>query len=245
MSCISSKNVTFMQDFEVLEALNAWIKYRDYNSCGIPTDFNMIQILEKWIKQKPTSNSNPPPPPSYGREWRILTTEDLIRGAAGLLLKSGPDAGYAPRPGDSLIIHAGVYDLGRDTIKITVENLTIISWSGPSQTVIKGNGIIFEIGARNVRLGACPHSGVTIKDGKIGIKISGNALNAVITCNNIVGNSEFGLDASNLVQGLSVEAVENWWGSASGPQHPENPGSQGDRIWGSNVHFRPFLSEPL
>lgn len=238
---------SIFDDVEILWILDAWIKYRNYQGCGIPTDIDVIQVLEKWIKQQPIVGPHPqppsPPPLHSRRDVRILTVEDLILGAAGLSLKSGPDAGYAPGPGDSLIIHQGIYDLKQDTVKVVVENLTIVSWSGPGQTIIKGDGIIFEILAKGTRLGNCPNGGVTIKDGKVGIKISGNASDVVIMCNNIVGNSEFGLDASNLSPGLRVEAVENWWGSASGPEHTKNPGAQGDRIAG-NVNFLPFLVEP-
>ena len=45
----------------------------------------------------------------------------------------------------------------------------------------------------------------------------------------------------------TVEAADNWWGSASGPTHPSNPNGTGDLIKdGANggagtVNFTPFL----
>ncbi len=46
--------------------------------------------------------------------------------------------------------------------------------------------------------------------------------------------------------GSDAEAANVWWGHPSGPQHPNNPGGQGDPIIGPgtpNVQFQPFLTE--
>ncbi len=42
----------------------------------------------------------------------------------------------------------------------------------------------------------------------------------------------------------TVDATANWWGSATGPTHPGNPGGTGDVIEG-NVTFVPFSTVPL
>jgi hypothetical protein len=37
-----------------------------------------------------------------------------------------------------------------------------------------------------------------------------------------------------------IDAVNNWWGDASGPNHPDNPYGAGSRIIG-NAFFVPFV----
>ncbi len=59
----------------------------------------------------------------------------------------------------------------------------------------------------------------------------------VVDRNNIVDNSEFGLDTA-----LSIDATNNWWGDPSGPSGA-GPG-QGDVVTPS-AQFDPWLSEPV
>lgn len=48
-----------------------------------------------------------------------------------------------------------------------------------------------------------------------------------ITSNAICNNTEAGL---SLFSSTIADATANWWGNASGPEHPENPGGTGDEI---------------
>lgn len=64
-----------------------------------------------------------------------------------------------------------------------------------------------------------------------------------ITCNNIFGNTAFGV--LNSVESL-LEAETNWWGDSTGPYHPvSNPGGKGDYV-SDNVKFIPWgmVSDP-
>jgi thrombospondin type 3 repeat protein len=69
---------------------------------------------------------------------------------------------------------------------------------------------------------------------------AGTQATNVINSNNIAGNSA-GL---NYTGTESVNAENNWWGSATGPTHPLNPGGTGDLIVNpaGTVDFVPFLT---
>jgi hypothetical protein len=63
--------------------------------------------------------------------------------------------------------------------------------------------------------------------------------------NNIYGNAPpaIALSPSSPVQ--TINALNNWWGDASGPYHPTlNPGGLGDEV-GNGVLFDPWLSLPV
>jgi uncharacterized repeat protein (TIGR01451 family) len=53
-------------------------------------------------------------------------------------------------------------------------------------------------------------------------------------------NTGFGL---NNTSGVTVSALYNWWGSASGPTHPSNPGGTGDEV-SDDVDYAHFLPAP-
>ncbi|HDS44946.1 MAG TPA: hypothetical protein ENN68_02420 [Methanomicrobia archaeon] len=61
----------------------------------------------------------------------------------------------------------------------------------------------------------------------------------LVTCNNIEGNSEYGILNSDTCYVLKAE--NNWWGDPSGPSH--SPGS-GDKV-SANVDFEPWLLFPF
>jgi len=74
--------------------------------------------------------------------------------------------------------------------------------------------------------------------------------NVVINYNNIVGNEKFGVvinyDGSN-VGDITVDASNNWWGSATGPTRQLPNGrwvGKGDKV-SANVAFVPWLPKPL
>lgn len=55
--------------------------------------------------------------------------------------------------------------------------------------------------------------------------------------NNIVGNTDYGVVNNG---SETLDATYNWWGVASGPHHPTNPGGTGNAVIG-NVDFEPWL----
>lgn len=60
-----------------------------------------------------------------------------------------------------------------------------------------------------------------------------------ITQSDINDNTSYGIN--NTVPGLTVDATKNWWGDASGPQHPVlNPAGKGDVV-SDNVNFDSWL----
>ncbi|MEM3527067.1 MAG: right-handed parallel beta-helix repeat-containing protein [Candidatus Bathyarchaeia archaeon] len=62
--------------------------------------------------------------------------------------------------------------------------------------------------------------------------------------NNIYGNTQYGLRVVDTDPTYSVDAKDNWWGGASGPTHPSNPGGTGDAVT-DNVDFTPWLGASL
>lgn len=95
--------------------------------------------------------------------------------------------------------------------------------------------------------------GIDVEDGEISVSASnitgnvigvrvGNSLpeesTVQLTSNSIAGNLAFGVQ--NLMN-LPVDAVFNFWGSASGPTHASNPGGSGD-IVSNRVIFAPWAT---
>ncbi len=84
-----------------------------------------------------------------------------------------------------------------------------------------------------------------VRKNLVGVEISGPpGENYEVRCNNIADNSDTGLDSATPG---TVAAESNWWGAATGPTHPNNPGGTGDLVQdGTNggagaVDFSPFL----
>ncbi|HWS99777.1 MAG TPA: Calx-beta domain-containing protein [Pyrinomonadaceae bacterium] len=70
------------------------------------------------------------------------------------------------------------------------------------------------------------------------------SLNNPSNPNSFVGNT-VGIDALEL--GSSSDARNVWWGSPTGPRHPQNPNGTGDSIVGpgaGGILFKPFLTAP-
>jgi len=83
----------------------------------------------------------------------------------------------------------------------------------------------------------------SIKDnGSNGILLLGDVAGNVFHRNNIEGN---GIGLRNFTA-LAVDVRFNWWGSPSGPRHPDNPGAteEADLILGP-ANFTPWLESPL
>jgi parallel beta-helix repeat protein len=56
--------------------------------------------------------------------------------------------------------------------------------------------------------------------------------------NRIQGNTDYGIYNNNLASSPNIDARYNWWGNASGPLAPDNPGA-GDRIT-AKVNYSPW-----
>jgi len=61
--------------------------------------------------------------------------------------------------------------------------------------------------------------------------------------NNIVGFAYAGLEVDPGGHVGSMPAECNWWGSATGPSNPTNPGGTGDKVIG-DASYRPWLTAP-
>jgi hypothetical protein len=113
-----------------------------------------------------------------------------------------------------------------------------------STAVAGSNGIAVSIGS------AVPTTlkidGNTVKAFDTGISVApdafpgGAASQAVAGHDNcIAGNVSFGADNTS---SLTVDAVNNWWGAASGPFNPiSNPGGTGNAV-SNGIAFIPFLA---
>lgn len=78
----------------------------------------------------------------------------------------------------------------------------------------------------------------TINNSVVGVLIEGSDATATINYNDITSNATFGV---NNLSGNQIDATSNWWGDASGPQHPAtNPGGAGDEV-SDNVAYCPWL----
>ncbi|UCC10988.1 MAG: right-handed parallel beta-helix repeat-containing protein [candidate division WOR-3 bacterium] len=71
---------------------------------------------------------------------------------------------------------------------------------------------------------------------------SGHFSAPIINFNNIVDND--GCGVRNGDSSVTVMAEHNWWGDATGPYHPTNPGGTGDTV-SDYVDFDPWLTEPV
>jgi hypothetical protein len=65
--------------------------------------------------------------------------------------------------------------------------------------------------------------------------------NPKVNYNNIYSNTQYGFYRTTMGNLMGVlDARYNWWGHASGPTHPSNPGGTGDRV-SDYVWFSPWL----
>ena len=79
---------------------------------------------------------------------------------------------------------------------------------------------------------------------QIGIEIDVSVANGIpawtVSSNTITGNT---LSISNAGTG-TLNAINNWWGNATGPTHSSNLGGTGDAV-SDNVNFTPWLVNPV
>jgi hypothetical protein len=67
------------------------------------------------------------------------------------------------------------------------------------------------------------------------------AVEVTVNCNDIHGNTNYGVDNSNGVG--TIDAENNWWGDISGPKHSSNSGGSGDAV-SDYVDFEPWSFTP-
>lgn len=84
----------------------------------------------------------------------------------------------------------------------------------------------------------------SIIDNAIGIYVRRSSQNITVVNCNIMGNSEWGINASSN-DGMNIIATNNWWGTPSGPFHNEtNSEGKGDNVT-DYIAFDPWLEQPL
>ncbi|MDQ2809085.1 MAG: right-handed parallel beta-helix repeat-containing protein, partial [Chloroflexota bacterium] len=123
-----------------------------------------------------------------------------------------------------------------------------------SGTLVSGNNVSngpFSALRVDVFSGDTPNSNITANCNNLtanayGIRISPGALITGTLAmeahnNNIAGNTVAG--ARNDSTAVNLNATTDWWGSATGPTNPGNPGGTGDIVTGT-VTFAPFLTNP-
>jgi parallel beta-helix repeat protein len=83
--------------------------------------------------------------------------------------------------------------------------------------------------------------GNEIRGHRLGVVIGEGSAENTLQFNEILGNSEFGLENDDEAE---FDARLNWWGDPSGPHHPEqNPRGRGDAV-SNGVQFSPWLEAP-
>ncbi len=119
---------------------------------------------------------------------------------------------YTPEPRSAIVQYGG---------ELYANNIAVSSNYDSAFTIV--NGLLDVTSSRFEN----NHRGVVVRGGDVSIVQSV-----------IVNNDGSGIE--NIGQNV-VEARNNWWGSETGPFHPDfNPDGQGEEIYG-NVHFDPWL----
>jgi parallel beta-helix repeat protein len=139
-------------------------------------------------------------------------------------------------PASGIAAAGGQFEISRNTIQNAVAN------GGPANN--HGDGIeLF-----GDQTGTSIHNNLITNNSGIGIGFAGAPYTVTaggpitVSSNSISGNGA-GIDNES---GATVNAADNWWGSANGPTNPSNPigvGSQGDSIVGpGTTNFVPWLT---
>ena len=122
---------------------------------------------------------------------------------------------------------------------------TAIFLRNANNTLIEGNVILNNsyngISASNLR--DLRILGNNISGNHEGIRLGGTCHNISIHYNNIMDNSEFGLEVTD-PDNCTLDASKNWWGHPTGPKGEWNPGGKGNSVSGTQ-EFRPWLKEPV
>ena len=89
------------------------------------------------------------------------------------------------------------------------------------------------------------HHGTLRFSGRHGVQANGGT-RVAIGASQIVGNTDYAVYNGSSAETDIIDATNNWWGAASGPQVDGgcNPGGNGGRLTAGSVMFRPFLTAP-
>jgi len=176
--------------------------------------------------------------PAPGDWFRIIASQNAARIEINhAILRYGGKSGWGAVTGsygtveisDSLIEYSvahGVLSQGYSSF-ITVRD-----------SIIRNNTIA---GVRAFIGGSASIESTVLSGNRYGIEVSETPAERVWVKNNsIIDNTNAGLHYAFGTG--SLDATENWWGHASGPQHLTNPNGQGDAITGNRiVLFDPWV----
>ena len=70
-------------------------------------------------------------------------------------------------------------------------------------------------------------TGFTVQNATTGVLVSSGTSNE-LHFNNIVNNTDYGVNGT--LADEEVNAINNWWGAASGPTRADNLGGTGDAV---------------
>ena len=125
---------------------------------------------------------------------------------------------------------------------ISGNEITVGIIVGDDVTATIVNNTIYERGIEVYDSGTATITNNTITDCGTGVRNRTGGL-SVINYNNIFGNRDWGVYNEDC--SIIIDALNNWWGDASGPYHPtENPNGLGDAV-SDCVDFEPWLTEPV
>jgi hypothetical protein len=132
-------------------------------------------------------------------------------------------------PTGTVFVRAGTY---AENISIG-KSVALRNFDSTLPVIDPASGDAITISAGTVRL-----TGLTIQGAVTGVNITGGTAHT-IDRNNITTNTSGVINAT----GSPVNAMENFWGNATGPTHATNPGGTGDSI-SNNVAYRPWCTTP-
>ncbi|MCX6273375.1 MAG: right-handed parallel beta-helix repeat-containing protein, partial [Bacteroidetes bacterium] len=121
-------------------------------------------------------------------------------------------------------------------------------WRSDGQTITDNVIQSASIGIRLLGSSNNTITGNTVTSNGVGVKIDPSwqsgvwyqCLNNTISQNNMSGNTNFGMQADNVQQVGDINAVQNWWGAASGPYNtPNNTCGTGNSVT-ANINFMPW-----
>ncbi|UCG31675.1 MAG: right-handed parallel beta-helix repeat-containing protein, partial [Phycisphaerales bacterium] len=143
-------------------------------------------------------------------------------GSHGLLLNAGDDVV------DALISRNTLIDNDRSGMNINAGNdQTGTTVANNTCNLNDEHGIFLNAGAAFVLGDVTVDDNIAANNFEDGINLAARGHNQQARGNLICGNGT-GLRLDN--EGFIVDVEGNWWGSASGPTHPDNPGGTGDAI---------------
>lgn len=181
---------------------------------------------------------------SPGFTYVTLTNNQFLRNEGGFIYGAlGMSSGVQGVVMDNVFQDNSSYEAAGITLWngiFTISNNQFINNTGTlSGTIYIGTGVYVQI-FDNVFTG-----NIGSPQNASAIFAYTNVSTNVIYDNNIYGNSPPAVAISSDSPFPTLNAINNWWGDASGPYHPIlNPTGLGDAV-GDSVLFDPWLTEPV